>query len=712
MSPHLLVPAPTLATALLPAMSLTWSLQALLVRHEAYVAEAEKEKARMAEEIQQLTTDKKALEAKNASTIEENRNLLDQLECVNNAVSDSDVHIQSLTATLQSTQAELHKLNNLASRTDRLERELEQYEREQASLQAALACKTEGEKAMTLRWQEAERRLAAFEDQLETIERDAKQERERHVEMVGRMERQRVVEQELETASGRLRGAAAAKTMARDKHGSTVVSHFVKDILQDNANLQLGIVELREMLTTSNDEVERLRDQLGQFCPQDQLVDYNHPDANRLSTLSLGQEMSRANAQELHVHHHYHAPSDTSSRRQSQTLRRPKKKRQGLTSGIYAPSSARTPTSSVSGFLPFTPCSTAPSSSGSIMSQTAVTAPAAKNHPYRWSMQSGYTLASSIASSPPSTTYHAPSLFDRGFSDAGMDSSRPTTPDSEMPDSPAYHAVQCKRGSAGYFRNIPALPNHHGNEDDFPPWDQSSAYPYPEADVDLSTPDHGTILEENEQDLLATDGTSAHHNSSTLARFAQDDDTLSTSTTTDFQPCPHRRPSHESLISISGMDIHTLKSRPSQLLTGHSARSFSSQPVVCPTMAHAARPALTPRAASDTSHSLLIGMASDQRHPSTSNKTKAKAKGWIFGRWGSTPTPILTLSTPLADMKVQKTREAVSTSGPPSPSKILRPPGINQTGPVSGFGPEPRLPPEPIMTKLDEEALRESLSEA
>ncbi|KAF1353768.1 hypothetical protein BDV97DRAFT_292070 [Delphinella strobiligena] len=483
--------------------------QALLVRHEAYVAEAEKEKARMAEEIQQLTTDKKALEAKNASTIDENRSLLDQLECVNNAVSDSDVHIQSLTATLQSTQAELHKLNNLASRTDRLERELEQYEREQASLQAALASKTEGEKAMTMRWQEAERRLAAFEDQLETIERDAKQERERHVEMVGRMERQRVVEQELETASGRLRGAAAAKTMARDKHGSTVVSHFVKDILQDNANLQLGIVELREMLTTSNDEVERLRDQLAQFCPQDQLADYNDPDANRLSTLSLGQEMSRASAQELHVHHHYHAPSDTSSRRQSQTLRRPKKK--------------------------------------------------------------------------------------------------------------------------------------------------------------------------------------PHHNSSTLARFAHDDDTPSTSTTTDFQHCSHRRMSHESLISISGMDIHTLKSRPSQLLTGHSARSFSSQPVVCPTMAHAARPTPIPRAA---------------------NKTKTKAGGWIFGRWGSTPTPTLTISTPLADMKVPKIREAVSTNGLSLPSKISRTPGINQTGPICGFGPEPRLPPDPVMTKLDEEALRESLSEA
>ncbi|KAG9801823.1 hypothetical protein KCU63_g24884, partial [Aureobasidium melanogenum] len=185
---------------------------ALLVRHEAYVAEAEEQKALMDAEITRMTEEKKELEANNATLIEENRNLLDQLEGLNNAALESDAHTQSLTATLQQTQAELHRLNTLAARTERLEREVEEYEQEQAILHATLAHKTESEKAATLRWQDAERKLAAMESQLERIEREAREDKERHVEIVGRMERQRVVEKELETTPGRLNGAAAAKT--------------------------------------------------------------------------------------------------------------------------------------------------------------------------------------------------------------------------------------------------------------------------------------------------------------------------------------------------------------------------------------------------------------------------------------------------------------------------------------------------------------------
>lgn len=699
-------------------MSLTWSLQALLVRHETYVAEAEREKARMGAEIDQLGTDKKELEVKNASVIQDNRSLLDQLENLNNDVSNSDIHIQSLTATLQSTQAELNKLNNLASRTDELERELEQYEREQESLHAALAYKTEGEKSMTLRWKDAERKLAMMEDHLEAIERDARDERERHVEIVGRIERQRVVEKELETANGRLQGSAAAKTMARDKHGSTVVSHFVKDILQDNANLQVGIVELRDMLTSSNDEVERLRNQLAQYFPQDQseCADNEPYDSRRSSNLS--QEISRASAQELHVHHHYHAPTSStdSSRRISQTLRRPKKKRQGLTSGIYTPTSgSRTPRSSISGITPLTPSSTAiltPSSSATILSQTAVTVPGAKN-PYRWSMQSAYTVDSSVASSPPSTTYQAPSIFDRGFSDAGMDSSRPTTPDSEDMGSPLFLPAQSKRSSGGYFRNVPALSLRYGYPEDTSTVDPSPIDLCHEACLDMPAADHDTILEEDEQDLLAADNPSNHQQLSGLARFNDDTD-IAAGATSDFHPRSHRRvASHESLISISGMDIHTLKSRPSQLLTAQGGRSFSSQPVISATMAHASRPALVP--GTHNSSRLLSGMAADQRAFSAGTSPRPtlgkKMGGWMFGKWGTTPTsaPTVAISTPLTNIKVQKLRDTAIIKAPLSPK--LRPPGINCSGPIFGFGPEPQLPQEPVITKLDEEALRQSLSE-
>ena len=721
----------------LPTMSLTWSLQALLVRHEAYVVEAERDKSQMSAEIERLNVDKKELEDKNASASAEKQNLLEQLESVNTAVTDSDVHIRSLTATLQTTQAELHKLHNLASRTDKLERELEQYEREQAELHAALSFKSEEERTATLRWQDAERRLGAFEKQLETIDQDAREERERHVEIVGRMERQRVVEKELETANGRLRGAAAGKTMAKSKHGSAVVSHFVKDILQDNANLQMGIVELRELLTASNDEVERLRGHIAQCFPQDQLVDDdddNCSDSTRLS--NLGQEMSRASAQELHVHHHYHAPTppppstDPPSRRQSQTLRRPKKKRQSLASGLFTPSSAsRTPRSSISSATAssstlYTPASTAvtrPSSSSTILSQTAVTVP--QHH--RWSMQSAYTLDSSIASTSPSTLYQAPSLFDRGFSDAGMDSSRPTSPDSEGPGSPLLLPVQSKRSSAGYFRNIPALPPRYGNPDLVSSHDHAASTLTPlDADLDLSAAEHDTIPEEDEQDLLPADGLSSHHHSSAISRSHDDDDDDDDDDDTVAATPPlahpylhrsHRRAtSHESFVSISGLEARPLRPRPSQLLGAHGTRSFSSQPVVSATVAHAARPAMTPRT-SDNSRSLLSGMAADQRAASAGTPPKTtlgkKVGGWVFGRWGAAPTPTVTLSTPLKDIRFQNPQNPSSAKTPASPTK-LRPPGINQAGSILGIGSGRQVTADPVVTRLDQEALRQSLSEA
>ena len=91
-------------------MTLTFALQALLVRHEAYMAEAEEQRRKMDATVDRLEEEKKALEAKNARTIQENRYLLDQLEDLNKSVSDADTQISSLNTTLQSTMKELDRL--------------------------------------------------------------------------------------------------------------------------------------------------------------------------------------------------------------------------------------------------------------------------------------------------------------------------------------------------------------------------------------------------------------------------------------------------------------------------------------------------------------------------------------------------------------------------------------------------------------------------
>jgi DNA repair exonuclease SbcCD ATPase subunit len=213
-------------------MPLTFALQALLVRHEAYVADSERERKHMIQTIETLEKGKMELEAKNAETIKANRDLLDQLEQLNGTAAESDTHIQALEDTLRSTEAELERLSSLAARTQLLERQLIDLEREQSQLQSSLDAKSVDERTAIQRWKVAERTIIDLQDQIDRIEREAREERQRHVEVVARMERRMAVEGELSTAAARLKAKAG-----HDKGGGTnVVSHFVKDILHDNAN--------------------------------------------------------------------------------------------------------------------------------------------------------------------------------------------------------------------------------------------------------------------------------------------------------------------------------------------------------------------------------------------------------------------------------------------------------------------------------------------
>ncbi|PMD23608.1 hypothetical protein NA56DRAFT_621981 [Hyaloscypha hepaticicola] len=281
--------------------------QALLVRHEQYMHDAEKDRMEMSAKIEKLELDKKALEQSNAKNIEENRGLLNQLEELNTTVTESETHIKSLETTLQATRQELRKLEGLASRTHDLEVQLVALEQEQELLQKTVITTQEEERSAIQRWKKAERRLVQLSDQLEKIEREARDERERHVEVLGRMERQRAVERELDTAAGRLKGAAAATT-GIGKNGSNVVSHFVKDILQDNANLQMGIVELREMLMNSNEEVQLLREQLLLHQPILDNENGSGPPTLKAELASKEPPEPQIISQALHIHHHYHTP--------------------------------------------------------------------------------------------------------------------------------------------------------------------------------------------------------------------------------------------------------------------------------------------------------------------------------------------------------------------------------------------------------------------
>jgi hypothetical protein len=668
----------------------------------------------MLENLANLEQEKRSVEERNAHTIEENRKLLDQLESLNTALAESDSRILSLTECLRSAESQIERLTGLAARTDLLNAQLARFEDEQAALQKTLAITKEDERTAILRYQRAERTIASLQDQMDSIERDAREERERHMEVVGRMERRRAVELELSTAAGRLKGAAASKTLPNDKNGSSVVSHFVKDILQDNANLQLGIVELKELLDRSNDEVEKLRQMMVHQGVQESL---STPTA---TTPNLGSELG---AKELHVHHHYHAPStvaELSKPPRKEITRRPRKKRISLTSSHFAPPSASlTPRSSISMGQ-----SSSPSTSSAILSQTSVTIPNQRASIKRWSMQSSQTALTS-ASSVPSSPYNE-SIFDRVFSDNATDLSRPTSPDSNSALSPlASGPIEPMR-----LDSIPRFSLDAGmrtsSEGAMPLSQQllgtgrstskgKSKRESSNGDIDpWSTGYHSIILEENEE-----------HDSN-------DHQTDSRTECEEYNPNIVMRPglrraaSHESLISISGMDIHTLQSRPSQLLSGRrifsSSPSFMSQPVLTGTSAVAIHASSRP--SHNNSLSYLSSIAESQRKPALCKKSSmgnlGSKVGWVFGIWGYAASPLSSTterSEPRAEaVSIHSNSDTRTIDSAKSalltPKKmILRPPGINQLGPIFGFGPEPQLPQEPILKVLDVDALRDSLGE-
>ena len=677
---------------------LTFSLQALLVRHEAYMVDAERDRLKMNEKIEKLETDKKELEVANAKTIEENRGLLNQLEVLNTTVSESEAHIESLETTLQSTHQELRRLEALAARTQDLEIQLAALEQEQVVLQNTIVKTQAEERSVIQRWKQAERGLCALQDQLERIEREAREERERHIEVLGRMERQRAVERELDTAAGRLKGAAAL-TAGNSKNGSSVVSHFVKDILQDNANLQLGIVELREMLMNSNEEVQTLREQLMIHQP----IVEGDGDGVGGSTLraelnSNEEPQPNVISQELHIHHHYHAPK-------KEEIRRPKKRRTPINTAVFIPprNIPHAGTTSRSG-----------ETASTILSQTSVTIPTSATPNNRWSIQSGQMsdFAPSSVPSSPQSAYRSSALFDKVFD---LDSSRPTSPGSSVdPMSPQFQPYRHrKRGSEVSTRSFVAPTSFQPHvireeaDHDVEEIQDLQTHPVPSLDEDTTPSDSS-----NQSDFVDE----SHHEWSA-----------------SFRPTLQRSTSHESILSISGLDIHTLKSRPSQMTI--TERGLQPRPRLgSPTSALSintltssctvtARPTLSRQGHNSSAYlrsnigtAVATSSNSDARSTNSSNSNEEtigkRVGGWVFGRWGVSPAQSLhDLRSSFATMQ-RPQQKVLSTPNDALQALLTRPPGVNQKGPVPGFVKKMDKAPSNVQPVIvDHDALRDILTE-
>ncbi|KAF7511046.1 hypothetical protein GJ744_005592 [Endocarpon pusillum] len=648
--------------------------QALLDRHESYMAESEEERSKMVASLEKLEADKRVLEARNAIVTQENQHLLHQLECMNSQIADSDAQIESLMATLSSAQYENKRLMALAARAAELEAEMTAMEVEQSRLREELVTSQQEERSAIHRWEHAEITLRDLNDQIQTIEREARDEREKHLEICGQIERKRVIEKEMGSAAGRLRGAAAASTLGRDKEGTNVVSHFVRDILQDNAKLQAGIVELRELLQTSNEEVQNLKEQVLQHQPVSKELELQSPSLMD----EIQQCRPEAVYQELHVHHHYHAKI-TAKKERVPSFRRPPKRRGLTSSSANSSAGCQTP-------IPPDCISTMPR-------------PHPSSQINRWSTQSSATDVSNISSLPSS-------IFDR--TDSGFESSPPTSPESACYATTRFHHKQQRPQSAA-FTDLTDV-----SEDE-----PQSTFSRPREQTGHSDGnfEHGIACTGSDPQRPLSSREHPQPKSDSLilelgpgpAHESRDTNTLNNLL---FNPPALRRSnSQESLVSISGMDIHLpqkrdprpyLHPRPSSTLGASDPLNFSvafpsSQPLASIAEVNASSSNLKSTSTSESASplSLLSGLASGR-----SQKPAAKGLGrfvgsWARGRWGVVP---------VASMgNIQE--EAISRNS------FRRGPGINQKGPIVGFKPPDRTPSEVHAERLDEDLLKESLVE-
>src|SRR5204862_2144730 len=120
-----------------------------------------------------------------------------------------------------------------AARTEILEAQLSFLESEQEDLRRTLATTQDEERSAVARWQKCERLAAELTEQLNRIENEYMLEKMRSQKLMHRLEQRKSV-REYSYPSANLDRVA--------------VSNFMKEILQDNQQLQAGTSELRQML--------------------------------------------------------------------------------------------------------------------------------------------------------------------------------------------------------------------------------------------------------------------------------------------------------------------------------------------------------------------------------------------------------------------------------------------------------------------------------
>lgn len=667
-----------------PEESLTWSLQALLIRHETYVAGAELERTRVNASLIRLETQSRHLESENCRLSDENKSLAQQVEGLNSALIDSDQQVTLMTQSYTSTQEELQRVSSLAARAQDLELQLIELETEQATLQTTLVTTQEQERLTQRKFRDSQRRLIDLSAQFESIEQESHEERKHHAEVIERMKRTQAVEEELQTNITR------SQTLA-DVVPNQAIAGLVKDLMQENANMVVSEKEMKKMLDQSNEEIALLRSQLAETLPSDPVY-----LSDQARSRDLNQELASNEAQissELHVHHHYHAPpaaSSSQSRTRAPTLPKQRRKKSLTAPTRQTPSEAMLFTRSRM---------TRPSSTSSSFGY-----PESRTMPNRWSNLSTQTRSSLAISSGPSSPHST--VFEHSFDDYESESSRPTSPESSGLWSPQQSHSQKTS------EDIPVLmlsqQQHRASSA------PSSGPVFPQTFMHRRT---------STQDTEGVD-----RRESSLPRIYEESPTPEKPASKPPIICLKRTTSHSSLMSVSGMDIHSsIQAPPAFLMPGslrHKASLTFQQmgPVLTPTVAEVGRTCTSGGGVPFVGQALrdLGGKGMNKDASQTYNPLRDTLP--ILGGWFTRKTEATVndtrgddgsinsdgLSVKSADSEQRPMKKPPTSVPKPRPS-LSRTPGINQMGAIP-FDVR-LLRRKPFVKRLDSDALRDCLVE-
>jgi len=256
-----------------PEASLAFSLQALFERHEAYAADAERERTRLEQEVERLEGVNQQLQDNNTQLKKENKHLLCKL------------------AEVKHDGAPTHNDSNSLPTIRRLEDQVEELGKKQASLQAALNKALDQERIVVKDWMDTKIEVDYLRKQLRTGRR---------------------ISEDVPSRSSSQSSIDNAYLSSRNT--STSTSTTLDDNLQSTLSKQHNVLHLFQS------QVDDLRNQL--LTEQNLALIKQQPTVSSPSQ-ELTFDLSSKQTQEVHVHHHYHTESSTLPPR-PQTLYRSK----------------------------------------------------------------------------------------------------------------------------------------------------------------------------------------------------------------------------------------------------------------------------------------------------------------------------------------------------------------------------------------------------